>query len=290
MGGTRSQPADTAPAPDWKRIFPDADHRWLMGLRQGDVAAFFAPRDPTGTVLAERAHWLSESPETYVALLPGAAAALSETVTLARRIGADVPVHSAPRSQLLALGRAWEPDIVWMAPDETGTHRVLGGVVCFPSSWALADKLGRTMSETHRPVPGLNTALDRQIETFFARMVPGACWTRENVSYTRHADLNQHPSRKLSPLGSDVSVDELLVRLEHQFLLKLPESGCILFGIRIENVPFRRVLELPDVSGRLARLLATMASDAAHYKGIAAARDQIVLQLTTAKPTAETPR
>lgn len=261
-----------------------------MGLRQGDAAEFFAPQDPSGAVLAERAHWLGDSPETYAALLPGAAAALWETVDLARRIGVDVPVLSDPRAQLLALGRAWEPDIVWMAPDETGTHRVLGGVVCFPSSWALADKLGRTMSETHRPVPGLNTSLDRQIETFFAKMVPGACWTRENVSYTRHPDLNQHPSRKLSPLGSDVSADELLVRLEHQLLLKLPESGCILFGIRIENVPFRRVLELPDVSGRLARLLATMASDAAHYKGIAAARDQIVDLLRRSATTTVTPQ
>ncbi len=290
MAVIRSQLTGTIPTPDWKRIFPDADHRWLMGLRPGDAAAYFAPQDASGTVLSERAHWLNSSPETYAALLPNAVDALAETVTLARRLGVDVGRHENPVEQLRALGRAWEPDFVWMSPDETGTHRLIGGVVCFPSSWALADKLGRTMSETHRPVPGLNAALDRQIETFFARMIPGACWTRENVSYTRHPDLNQHPSRNLPPLAADISPDELLVRLEHQLLLKLPETGAILFGIRIENVPFRRVLELPDVSGRLARLLATMAADAAQYKGIAAARAQIVRRLRAAESTRENPR
>jgi hypothetical protein len=260
---------------DWKRVFPDSDHRWMMGLRQGELPECFGPRDPSGQVLAERAQWLSAEPAKYAAMLPAAECALAETVALARRLALDVPVLGDPWEQLLALGRAWESDFVWMHPDETGTHRVMGGVVCFPSSWALGEKIGRTMSETHRPVPGLNSALDRQIETFFARMEPGVVWTRENVSYTRHDDLNQHPSRGLAPLDANVAIDDLLVRIEHQTLLKLLESGSILFGIRIENVPMRTIRDLPDVARRLARLLTTMSPDAAQYKGLVTARERI---------------
>ena len=58
--------------PDWTRIFPDADHRWVMGLRPGDSADFFAPRDTSSAVCAERAHWLAEDALAYAALLPGA--------------------------------------------------------------------------------------------------------------------------------------------------------------------------------------------------------------------------
>jgi hypothetical protein len=45
--------------PNWSQIFPDADHRWVMGLRAGDAAAFFAKRDVTDAVCAERVRWLA---------------------------------------------------------------------------------------------------------------------------------------------------------------------------------------------------------------------------------------
>ena len=267
---------------DWRRIFPDADHRWLMGLRRSDAAAYFAPRDPTGRVLAERAQWLADDPETYAALTPAAEPALADTIALARQFGATIDPSRSPWEQMLALGRTWEADFVWMHPDSTGAHRLIGGVVCFPSSWALRDKLGLTMSETHRPVPGLNAALDRQIETFFARMTAGVAWTRENANYSRVPDLNQHPSRPRQPLDASVTTEEFWLRLEHQFLMRLPISGSILFAIRIEILPLRDLLESPQGSLRLARLLETMPLAAADYKGVTQARDVIIPKLRSA--------
>ena len=57
---------------DWKRVFPDADHRWMMGLRQGVWNDLLAPRDPSGQVLTERARWLEVEPAKYAALMPTA--------------------------------------------------------------------------------------------------------------------------------------------------------------------------------------------------------------------------
>jgi hypothetical protein len=143
----------------------------------------------------------------------------------------------------------------------------------------LRDKLGRTMSETHGPVPGLNAALDRQIETFFAKMVPGVAWVRENANYSRVPELNQHPARTRRLLDATVSADEFWVRLEHQLLLKFPVSRSILFAIRVEVIPLRQVLESPDTAARLARLLETMPAAAAEYKSVIEARDAIVPML-----------
>lgn len=247
-----------------------------MGLRRGDAATFFSPRDPTGQVRAERERWLTEDPENYAALTPTAEPALADTVALAQQMGVTLDPTLSPWEQLMALGRTWEPDFVWMHPDGAGAHRLTGGVVCFPSSWALRDKLGRTMSETHRPVPGLNAALDRQIETFFAKMIPGVVWTRENANYSRVPDLNQHPVRPQRPLDATVTGEEFLIRLEHQLLLKFPTSGSILFAIRVEVFPLSELLNCSEDSARLARLLDTMSEAAAEYKGVAQAREVIV--------------
>ncbi|MBC8114758.1 MAG: DUF3445 domain-containing protein [Candidatus Saccharimonas sp.] len=265
--------------PDWGRIFPDADHRWVMGLRPGDAAEFFAVRDATGAVCAERVRWLAEDADTYSALPREAEPALIETVELARSLGTNIDTSLSAREQLLALGRVWEPDFVWMHPDDHGTHRLIGGVVCFPSSWALREKLGRPMSDVHEPVPGLNDVLARNIETFFARQEPGAVWVRENANYSRDAELNHLPSRPRRPLDATITAEEFFIRLEHQLLLKLPRSGSILFGIRVEVVPLTHLLRDRDATARLARLFSTMSPAAAAYKGIAAARSKLVALL-----------
>jgi hypothetical protein len=271
-----SHPTTNGSKLDWCRIFPDADHRWVMGLRQGDAAAFLAPRDATGRVCAERDRWLTEDPKSYAALTPGAEPALADTVALARTLGAAIEPSLAPREQLLALGRIWEADFVWMHPDADGAHRLTGGVVCFPSSWALGDKLGRTMSETHRPVPGLNAALDRAIETFFAKMIPGVAWTRENANYSRTPDLNQHPARPRRELDATVTAEEFWIRLEHQLLLKFSISGSILFAIHVEVIPLHELLQSPEGAAGLARLLDTLPAPAAEYKSVTQARGVIV--------------
>jgi hypothetical protein len=268
-------PLDDIPQPDWRRFFPDSNHRWAMGLRRGDAAQFLAPTTSAADARAERARWLASDPQRYAALTAAAEPGLADTVELARTLGASIDATLSPWEQLLSLGRFWEADFVWLAVDEVGTYRVAGGVVCFPSHWALRDKLGRTLSETHDPVPGLNAALERQIETFLGRIVPGQAWLRENAGYSRSPERNQHLSRPPLPLDATVSRDDVWIRLEHQLLLKLPRSQSLLFGIRVEVVPLR-MLDSPQAAADLARLLNTMSPEAAEYKGLTTAREALV--------------
>jgi hypothetical protein len=262
--------------PAWQRFFPAADHRWAMGLRHGDATAFLAPSKHADEVRAERIRWLNEDPHKYAAHTPTAELSLKETVGLANSIGANIDSTLSTCEQLFSLGCFWEPDFLWLVPDEAGTYRIAGGVVCFPSYWGLQTKLGGTLSETHRPVPGLNAALDRQIETFLDRLVPGEAWLRENAGYSRSAERNQHPERLRQPLDATVTLDDVWIRLEHQMLLKLSLSNSLLFCIRVEVVPLRLVLESPQAAANLIRLLSTMSPAAAEYKGLTSARDAII--------------
>lgn len=252
-----------------------------MGLRRGDATSFFAARDQTGAILRERDYWLSGDPEKYAAITPAAEPALADTIKLAQSLGVSIDGSGSAWEQMLRLARHWESDFVWLHPDSTKTHRLIGGVVCFPSSWALPEKVGLTMSETHGPVPGLNAALDHQIEKFLAKMLPDDPWLRENVGYSRVPDRNLHPTRVRRPLDASVTAEEIWIRLEHQLLLKLLPSGSILFGIRVEVFPLKSVLEVPEIAARMARELASMSGPAAEYKALEPARE-VLLQIVRA--------
>lgn len=253
-----------------------------MGLRRGDAAPFFMPCEDTATMLVERARWLAQNAHEYAALLPQAEPALADTIALANTHGIAIDTSLSAWHQLLALGRAWQCDFAWLHAEGAGEHRVIGGCVCFPSSWALRDKLGKTMTETHAPVPALNDAMGSQIETFFSKMIPGAVWVRENANFSRVPARNQHPAQSRPPLDATVSAGDFWIRLEHQLLLKLPASRSILFAIRVETFPLTRVMESPADAERLACWLESMPADAADYKSVAEARKVIVPLLRVA--------
>lgn len=268
-------PHNCSPA-DLARIFPDTDHRWLMGLHPIDAATFFMKRDPTGRVCADRAHSLATQPDDYSALTPEAEPALFETVELARSFGVPIDQSLSPAEQLFSLGRTWESDFIWMHATSKTTHRLVGGVLCFPSSWSIREKLGMPMHEVHEPVPGLNAALGQKIETFLSTLAPGTAWGREIAGYSRNPVLNHHPSLSFPPLDATVTIDEIWIRLEHQLLMRLPQSGSILFGIRVEVLPLSQVLEDSKAATGVLRAVSTISSAAADYKGITAARHRII--------------
>jgi hypothetical protein len=258
------------PMPDWERLFPSTPHRWQMGLRPADAPAFFAHESGAAAVLAERARWLDASPDEYAALLDDGAGSLAETARFAVKWGA-APGDGDP---LAALGRAWEPDFVLMVPGEDGIFRLGSGVVCFPSSWALREKLGRPMNEIHAPVPGLNPALARQIDTFLERLAPGAAWARDNWSLSRDAERNHHPARKRPRLDATITAADVWLRIERQLLFKLPETRAVLFGIRVDAHPLASLP--PAARSGLAHAVRTMEPEALAYKGLATARDALL--------------
>jgi hypothetical protein len=153
---------------------------------------------------------------------------------------------------------------------------VQGGVVCFPSSWALREKLGRTLDFTHSVVPDLNAQLAPRIQKALAQLAPGAAWERENWGLSRDAERNHFVGRPRRRLDASVAADEVWLRIERQVLMKLPGTGGILFGIRLEIVPWPKVVADPEVVDGLKRAVSSMSDEAARYKGLQEAREVIL--------------
>ena len=188
---------------------------------------------------------------------------------------ASAALDASPELSLEALGRALEPDFVLLLPSSNGPV-VVGGVVCFPSSWALPEKMGCTLEETHGPVPALNPQLGERIRTALDRLAPGLAWERENWGLARDGNRNHHPHRPRKRLDATVERNELWLRVEHQVLYRLPQTGGLLFGIRLEITPWHELVQSEGAIAGLRRGLETMPDEIASYKGVATARHRIL--------------
>lgn len=239
-----------------------------MALRAGDAAAYWGVWDQSGAVLAERTRWRAASPELF---------------------SGGGPKGEPGRAEAVAWMRQWasqpEADWVVLSADLETEPVVLAGEVIFPSAWSLPEKLGLPLSAVHAPVPGLQQAIGAGIQTFLARIACGTAWERENWGLSAHAELNFHPTRALPRLTAEARLETTWVRLERQFLTRLPATRCLLFGIRVSNHRLDEVAADADVGRRIARALRTMPEPMAGYKGVGAARATLVRQLA---PSAET--
>ncbi len=254
-------------------LFPDEDFRLRLTLRRGEPAAFFRAQDASGAVLAERRRWLASEPARYAALQPEGEPLLREFAGLCATWGV------AEVRDLVGLGGALEPDFLLMAPDAEGRFRLRGGALCFPTGWALEEKLGETMEAIHGVVPGLNPAIGAQIHQFMARLKPGGAFLRDNWGIAATAELNLHPARRGPAPALPVALERLWLRVEHQALVALPETGGVAFGIRIALHRLDRASAEPGVAAGLKRALGSMSAEMAAYKRLDVIRDELRRQL-----------
>jgi len=280
------------------RSLTDGSFRFQMALRPGEGGPFFAPTLHHGEVMAERRLLLATRASLYAAALPATGESLIATAGMVRAWLAESGSPAAPlppppaeddptalTAWCVRAGGTWEPDWVVLRRDEDGVFRLSAGVVCFPSGWSLADKVGRPLDEIHAPVPGLNAALGRQINTFLDRLKPGAVWLRDNWGLSADSALNHHPSLHLRPLTHEARLTATWLRYEEQLLARLPGSRDVLFGIRVGRVRLAEILPFPEVVHRLTTALRTMPEDVAAYKGIATARESLLRQLEALSPS-----
>jgi hypothetical protein len=275
-------PASRRGADGFAGLFPDADYRLQMRFQRGSVEDFFNPWLEPPNILEQRRHWLGHEPDAYSALLPDGAPLLEELIEQSRRWGFDPPLPRSGTDSLAALhtlGQSLEPDFLLLKPDESGAMKLLGGCVCFPSSWSLEEKMGRPLDFIHHVVPELNAQLGQPIAQFLRRMAPDIAWLRANWGLSRSPELNQHPNRALPRLDASVKLDEVWLRVEHQALVALPRTGGVLFGIRVVVHPLAEVKKDAEASQGLRRALETMPEPMAVYKGIASARAALLRNL-----------
>ncbi|MBX3745802.1 MAG: DUF3445 domain-containing protein [Verrucomicrobiae bacterium] len=267
-----------------EQVFPDTDYGHRLKLQRAEPGDFFGSWEADPVSLAERARWMQSFPERHAIRLPEADPLIRECDALMRSWGVlrpgDTPdAGSSQPSSVWDLTAPLEPDLIWLTRGTAG-HRMVAGLVCFPSSWAPEERIGLPIEAIHQVVPGLNPALGDAIERFLQRLPEGIAWLRANWGIAASPERNQHPLRRLPRLTPPLDPAGVWVRIEHQALVALPESDGILFGIRIEQSPIDDFRRNPALASGLARALQTMPEAMARYKGLADVRDELIRVLT----------
>ncbi len=143
------------------RLFPDADYRHQMRFQRGTVKDFFKTRNQPPDLLQQRQLWLRNDSTTYAAVLPECGEFLQEFIGLIREKGVDPNPPKVIQTEsnletVIRLGGTLEPDFLLLEVGKDSSPRLVGGCVCFPSSWSLEEKLGHPLDIIHGVVPGLS--------------------------------------------------------------------------------------------------------------------------------------
>lgn len=185
-----------------------------------------------------------------------------------------------------------QEDLILMRKGEDG-WRLAAGSLCFPSSWTLTEKFGLPIHEIHRPVPGFgpDTRNNDLITRMFDRLHQPVL--RFNWSI-QAGDALYHPlshegrverAEARPPRFGDADVNATaFIRVERQTLRKLPESGDILFTIRIYLDPLGWIARRPEkqkLATSFAAQLNALDIEQLDYKGLTADRDRFVETLET---------
>lgn len=183
-----------------------------------------------------------------------------------------------------------QEDLILMRKGETG-WRLAAGSLCFPSSWTLTEKFGRPLHDIHAPVPGFGsgTRNDELINRMFDRLhqpVQRMNWSIQAGDALYHplseAGRDERTEKRPSKFGDLDLIAAAFIRVERQTLRKMPQSGDILFTIRIYLDPLGMLARHPDrarIAPAFAAQLRALSQEQLDYKGLTADRDRIALSL-----------
>ncbi|TPP12170.1 DUF3445 domain-containing protein [Rhizobium glycinendophyticum] len=203
-----------------------------------------------------------------------------------RRTGASMEVAGQPTSleddnlpPLLRAGLLVQDDLVIMMKRQAGWS-IAAAHLSFPSSWRLAEKFDRPMEAVHEHVPGFQggTRNAAMINRIFDNLLPEQPAERFNWSINWQEKLF-HPETGRNDAAEP---DQAVVRVERQTLTKLPETGAVVFTIRIYLDPvtlFDRHPEGRRLATALADQLEGLSEPQLFYKGLDRQRSRLVARL-----------
>lgn len=242
-----------------------------MGTRSLGLDRWLVVDEHHGTEAAIRRRLFDDHPDAVFGVRPGTERASAETLDLVTTWLAERGLPAVPDPglhPLAAAGMLVQEDLCVMVRHDDGWY-LDAAILCFPTLWLLADKLGRVNAEVHAPVPHFAEELLARVDGFFDRLRVGHAVWRRNFSVMPDPMLCLAARQFDPPLGSiTVAADgtPLWLRTERQTLRRLPASDAILFTIKVQIAPAAVLRERPDRAADLATMYASWDTAAHGYK------------------------
>lgn len=287
-------------------------YRPAMGLIARPLSALTEFAEDYPAQMAERRDLLASRHDAVFGALPGSEAARAETLSvIAAHLATDRAEWFTRDGDMLVnhlTGEAWrlddpgcdalelagrlvQEDLCLLAPDDEGALRLVAAVLCFPSRWRLADKLGQRMDAIHGPVPRYAEKLGRPVDRFLGLLKPGRLVERMNWSVHDDPALFQpagHGATEIDPTITAANAGaRLTFRVERQTLSRLPESGAVLFTIRTHQHALAEMVASPEAASILHAAVTALPPDVAAYKSVGPFRESLLAWLAARAGSAD---
>lgn len=211
-------------------VFAGKPYKVTMGLRALDMSTWL-DSDPQDPQMAYRRRLLADRrDEVFGAVDDSERACQLVASEVARWVGVELPGTDHPLVEAALRVR----DDVCVLEARAGQWQLVAGVVCFPSHWRLAEKLGLDVLSIHDPVPDYRRTLGAAtVKAFESIAAHGPRW-RVNVTLVMDAELFQPQSSTSAPHRPG---PDSYLRVERQCLV--PVGDVIAFTIRTTVVAVR---------------------------------------------------
>ena len=219
--------------------------RALPGIAPLDIMDWIIVDEAHAAQMQDRARLLATQRDKVLAMHATAQPAALELLDAVLAVLADRPDH------IVTQGHVQRPDgarITLDRDDPMGTfghlvqqdlclmekhgaeHVLTGAVLCFPASWTLQEKFMRPLTGIHVPVDSYDDSMARRVQRLFDGVQVGRPLWRFNALW--YADPTLHQPRREGDRRPERGAQEALyLRTERQSLLRLPQTGAVVFGI-----------------------------------------------------------
>jgi hypothetical protein len=252
--------------------------RVTMGLRPLDLANWLERDANFAADLDLRRRLLRERRDAVFAVLPGddVERACREVLNwIEDAIGTSAGLDGHP---LERAARQVQEDLCVMVCRD-GVWVLGAAVLCFPSRWSLREKLGRSLSDIHEPVPHY-AAIGGSIDRLFDRLTADRSLWRMNWTVLDSPELYQPapPTGETArAITAENAGENLWLRIERQTLRRLTTAEAVLFTI---HTYVKRLDALaPEIRRDLLAAVATADGATQRYKGWQKSFDPMVAWL-----------
>jgi hypothetical protein len=215
--------------------------------------------------------------ELVWAEMEGSRPGQAEVLALVRAAGVGVaPEQALP--PLYAAARA-VPDDLCLMERQGGEWRLTAISLSAGTFFTAAEVIGKPLAGLHAPVPGFGERFLARVVRMFDALAADTVLERRNWTVMPgeylHAPDGAAIRARLAELGPDDAAAALFVRVERQTLRRLPETGGVVFTIRVWLHPLGALDAEPARRAAFAAAWRGADADFRRYKRLAAYDDLV---------------
>ncbi|WP_409432208.1 heme-dependent oxidative N-demethylase family protein [Litorimonas sp. RW-G-Af-16] len=202
----------------------------LPGMQRVEIADWLARSETFDAQMAYRRNLLREKRDAVFVAQVGADAACEELRDL-------IGVPKSDTHPLIDAALNIQEDLC-ILQKRGDDHILTAAVMCFPSSWDVRQKIGRSIASIHTPVAEF-TPVASIVERMLSAIRVEQPLGRANFLIYTDPELHQ-------PRGEGIAkpIDPTApryVRVERQTFRRLPETGAVVFAIHTYVIPARNL-------------------------------------------------